>query len=457
MTNKTKKTKTQEAYWLGERESYFDGLHEEIENLKEKGIFTGKKIAIVGAWNNLTKIDEIMRKLELEISYIADNNPKKQGLSRIGIVARSIESLTECADVVILILNNHFWKELLLQITKLGYIENTDLFVLFGGDKLKADSISKDKLILLDNDWISRKEQIEKAYKEYLHLQDSFGKKEMWLMHPSSLGDLYIFSLFLPYYYNVSSIAECDCIIIVTKNSVKKLAIAIGYKNIHLVSLEEAKKGWLPLIALMGDEVKIKNAVSYGLNDVFGTIRNYTALNFMDSFIDYVFDFDKMPNPIYHTFSRRDEVIMKIFTDKGLIPGKTVLLSPYAGHFVSNISKKQWAELVLKIKAKGYTVCTNCGNATEEPIEGSPAVFIEIQDCERFVELAGVFIGIRSGLCDLVCMADATKIVINEIGVPAGSDRYFSFKEMGIGRNVIEVTDDCVNTDAILDGLLTWL
>ena len=451
------KTKPQEAYWLGERDSYFTGLYEDIKRLKENGIFNHKKIAIVGAWNNLTKIDSIMKNLELNISYIADNNPKKQGLSRIGIVARSIDSLTECTNTIILIMNNNYWKELRLQILRLGFTEDKEFFILYGGDEFEKDVVSENRLQIEKNEWEIKKNLIEKAYSDYQRMQAEFGEKDIWLMHPSSLGDLYIFALFLPYYYNVSGIPECDCIIVVTKTSVYKLAKAIGFKNIQMISLEEAKKGWLPLIGIMGDDVKVNNAVSYGLNNFFETIRNYTGLNFMDSFIYYVFNFDEMPTPIYHDFLKRDDTIYKLFKDKRLTPGKTVLLSPYAGHFVSNITKEQWIALVRKIKSKGYTVCTNCGNDSEEAIEGSVPVFIEVQDCERFVELAGAFIGIRSGLCDLVCMADATKIVINEIGVPAGSDKYFSFKEMGIGRNVIEVTDDCVNTDAILDGLLTWL
>ncbi len=45
-------------------------------------------------------------------------------------------------------------------------------------------------------------------------------------------------------------------------------------------------------------------------------------------------------------------------------------------------------------------------------------MFIELRDCVEFAETAGHYIGVRNGLCDVLCMADCRKIVIYETGAP---------------------------------------
>ena len=70
-------------------------------------------------------------------------------------------------------------------------------------------------------------------------------------------------------------------------------------------------------------------------------------------------------------------------------------------------------------------------------------------------EQAGYFIGIRSGFCDLICMANCKKTVIYETGAPAGSINYFGFERMELGENIKEVINDCINTDELIDELIS--
>jgi ADP-heptose:LPS heptosyltransferase len=204
----------------------------------------------------------------------------------------------------------------------------------------------------------------------------------------------------------------------------------------------------------MGDKLNIRNAVYHGLNTIFQSLVWNTQVTFRDSFIKYVFHFSEDVEPIYPVFPKRKEQVLEQFKKYGLKPGKTVVISPYAGHFIAQISEAHWNKLILELEAKGFTVCTNCGGQEELPLPRTQAPFIELQDCVEFVEAAGYFIGVRSGFCDLICMANCKKIVIYETGAPAASIDYFGFKSMGIGENIVELINDCIHVDELIDGIV---
>lgn len=443
-----------EAAWLDERAEYFAGVHSDILKLKFQGVFNGKNIAIVGSWNNAGEINQILLNLGLKLTHIADNNPKKQNVSRLGIVSQSVESLKDVENLIILVLNNYFWKELQFQLSSLGFVEGKEFYIIYGGDRFRRNSLRSESIKITDEVWNKYKKCVKLGYQSYIEIREKYGGLPIWLMHQPSLGDLYIFSMFLPHAMGVDSVKECECVLVVTKNSVKKLANIIGFKYIELITFEKAYSNWLALMRLAGDKFNIHNAVYHGLNNIFQTLVHYSDVSFRDSFTKYVFQFEKEVTPVYPQFPKRREHVLEQFKKYGLIPGKTVLISPYAGHFIATITDKEWRYLINSLKNKGYTVCTNCGNAEEKPLPGTQAPFIELSDCIEFVETAGYFIGVRSGFCDLVCMANCQKIVIYETGAPAASIAYFGFKSMGIGENITEIVNDCIHTDEMIDNIL---
>lgn len=447
------------AAWLNERAEYFDGVYNELKSLKNKAVFTEKRIAVVGVWSNAAEINKILCRLDLKISIISENNPNKQGLLRLGILSQSVESLVNEKNVIILALNNNYWQDIRKQLLNLGFVENSDFFIIFGGEKFKIASGGYNEYSLLaDYAWEDLCKRAERGYNAYVKLSEKYPSKYFWLMHQPSLGDLYIFSMFLPTALNVSSINECDCVLIVTKNSVKKLAEAIGFKNIVLISFEEVNQDWLVALKLMGDKMnRIHNSVYHGLNNIFESLVWNTKVTFRDSFTKYVFHFTDEVKPVYPTFPKRRDVVSAEFEKLGLKKGKTVVISPYIGHSEAAITLKHWKRLTEALIDKGYTLCTNCGNDEEFPLSGTLPAFIELQDCVEFAEFAGYFIGVRSGFCDLLCMANCKKIVIYETGSPAASIDFFGFKSMGLGDdNIVEVVNDCIHTDELIDEIISY-
>ena len=449
-----KKNKGFDEAWPDERLAFFDGVDNELRKLREeRSDLKEKRLALVGAWNNAKEINDIIVSQGLKLSIIADNNPNKQGVSRLGIISQSVESLTSEDNIVILVVSIWYWKEIRAQLLRMGFKENEDFYVLMGEREVEKRD-DEGRHVLSDETWEQYKERAQKGYASYLRIAEKYPGKPIWLMHQPSLGDLFIFSMFLPYEMGVSSIAECDCVLIVTKNSVRKLAQLIGYRYIEMITFEEAYSDWLMLKRLMDDELPIFNAVYHGENKLFQTLVHFTQVSFCDSFTKYVFRFPEEVKPIYPRLPGRKDHVTEQFAEYGLIPGKTVVISPYAGHFEAHITMEQWERLAEALKIKGYTVCSNCGGPAEKPIPGTAAPFIELQDCQHFVETAGYFLGVRSGFCDLVCMADCHKAVIYESGAPAGSIDYFGFDSMGLGEDILEYVNDCIHTDDMIEEIL---
>lgn len=439
--------------WLPGRKEYFDALEYEIESLKNKGVFDNKKICLVGVWNNAGEMNEIFIKQGLKITNIADNNKNKQGVSRLGIISQSVNSLIYENDIVIIVANNAFWQNIRQQLLKLDFKENKDFFILFGGEHCKNLAMENVNLKMMPGGWENCKNRIIQAYEEYVELQKKYNDIPIWVMHQPSLGDLYIFSLYLPYIMRVDNISECNCVLIVTKKSVEKLAHILGFKNVELITFEHADQYWKILMRAMGDKINVYNAVFHGTNSSFENITHYADVTFADSFTKFVFQFRDNKEPIYPIFSTRKKIVDDIFLKYKLKKGKTILISPYAGHFVSNITTKNWETLINMLLEKGYSICTNCGSSEEKELPGTIPVFLEIQDCVEFVEQAGGFIGIRSGFCDLLCMADCIKAIIYETGAPAANIKYFGFERMKIGNNINEYVDDCIHTDIMLKNI----
>jgi hypothetical protein len=90
--------------------------------------------------------------------------------------------------------------------------------------------------------------------------------------------------------------------------------------------------------------------------------------------------------------------------------GKSVILSPYAKSVIE-LPAVFWEKIAADYSAEGFTIYTNVAN-NEQPVKGTIPLNIPISQMPAAVEFAGTFIGIRSGLCDVLYTADCRRIVV---------------------------------------------
>lgn len=135
----------------------------------------------------------------------------------------------------------------------------------------------------------------------------------------------------------------------------------------------------------------------------------------------------------------------KIFRTHGLAPGKIVLLAPYAGkQNMWGIPMEFYTKLAAQLRAAGYTVCTNSGDPQKEPpVPGTLPLLVPHHLMRPFCERAGYFIGLRSGLCDIISAVKLrAKIVLYPVVRTEGIAffrEFFSLKNMGLCEDAVEL------------------
>lgn len=209
--------------WLEDRDGYFHEVGNDIKKLYDAGVFKDRKIAILGVWNNAVKIKKIFAALHLNIDYIADNNPQRQGITYLGIESCSVEKLVNIDNILIFVLNNIYWKNIKTQLDRLGFVEEVNYYVIFGGKALENKCRNK-AVSDAESSWEHCKNSLRSAFEYYKNINKKYNNYPIWLVHQPSIGDLYIFSMFLPVFYNKKTVNDCNCVLIVTTNSMKKIS-----------------------------------------------------------------------------------------------------------------------------------------------------------------------------------------------------------------------------------------
>ena len=90
--------------------------------------------------------------------------------------------------------------------------------------------------------------------------------------------------------------------------------------------------------------------------------------------------------------------------------GRAVIFSPFAKS-VTAIDDKLWQDAVSYYNSEGYKCYTNVVG-DEKPLGGTEPISPSLFELGSVVERAGTFIGIRSGLCDILREAKAKKIAL---------------------------------------------
>lgn len=175
-----------------------------------------------------------------------------------------------------------------------------------------------------------------------------------------------------------------------------------------------------------------------GINDCF---RNINGLIFTDLIGYGAFKVENPKKLARPVFLEKDEDTERLFIKEGLKRGKTVLLAPFSYTFTS-YPEWFWKKLVIELKALGFSVCTNLGSRKEKAIPGSKGIFLRYEQLGLFLRNAGWFIGIRSGLCDVISSAVCKKIILYQPYLFWGEGEnmdYFSLNKMGLCSDAIEI------------------
>ncbi len=406
--------------------------------------FRDKKVVIFGCTLFARDIRDVLRKNGIELFAMIDNNKDKTEKLCLGVEVYLPEIFFKKhkKDIVVIICSKYSY-EMQKQLVKLGLDEENIVNIpVSESHKTFDDSeAGMEEMYAQVLEGCTIYEKIKAAYPENYH---------MFLCPYPGTGDIYMACTYIKEYCVRHGIN--DYIFVVVGGSCKRTAELFGIKNIEVITEQEkarilqawqfAGDGKLPLKPLLYWGWRVKR---YLYSD------KYPQITFNEMFLYDAFGLDKSARKALPNKNTSGDYAKELFEKNKLTPGKTVILAPYAGSFVSEMGIEKWNRVAKILMEKGYDVCTNCNGDSEKPVEGTTPVFFPYKEALSVLEYAGGFIGLRSGLCDIVSSADCKLIIIYENGFNAARYEYFSIKRMGLNDNAIEFIYD---SDTIVDEIV---
>lgn len=165
---------------------------------------------------------------------------------------------------------------------------------------------------------------------------------------------------------------------------------------------------WESGYMLLGEEylrLKVLFLWTYSLYINRCRVRMIEKFNFMDTYRWYVLG---LKGELHFEMPHFKEIESHEIEKLGLIKNKTVIIAPEANS-VTQLSIAFWNEIIDQLKELGFRVLVNCNNIQEYHTE---TLFFKYSKGVPILEYAGCFVGIRSGLCDILSTAQCRKIII---------------------------------------------
>ncbi len=287
----------------------------------------------------------------------------------------------------------------------------------------------------------------EKGEKIYHKIYEKYKGKKILVFPHKSLGDIFILGLFKK--SEVVDFQE-EHVLVVPGGACKKVANNEGIKNVEVITELEMQQ-MIKYIMYIGEDVlgcKILHFLYYHTS-LFYSIINYKRYNFLECYSKFVFMHQLQVNKCEVNKKVGEEILKKYPINKN----KTIVIAPYAKS-VYNFSMEFWNNMVMLLRNQGFKkIYTNCAG-NEQPIVGTEKIDISINDMSSYLDEAGIFIGLRSGLCDLISKSKCKKIILYPTkSFIEDSINYYSIKLFPFVDNIreYEIENECVPYDDILN------
>ncbi len=369
---------------------------EMISNLNSydnTGAFSSGAIFVFGHCEaSLTVIDELDVRGH-KVQGILDNNVIKLGIEYRGIPVMRPDSVLEQNQVdTKVLLATRFYEQMNSQLRNMGFVGQIIKLVdynTFSEYSLSEDTIMrKRKRLLKGTDFL---DELKCKYKNALIVLCPF----------NALGDIYFCLSYLPAFLKKRGYESF--VICVSSAACKDVVELFGTKNIEVY-----EQGILDAIVQAAIyEQDERCFIAHQDRPYVVNLHKVLYEKMIPLEMIYkvgVFGLDKGTEPVIPTgwceYDKLEEIP----------EGKAAVLSPYAKS-VTALPKELWNDIVDDLISKGYKLYTNVAGE-EKALMNTEPISVKLSNMKSVVERAGMFIGIRSGLCDVLRTAKCRKIAL---------------------------------------------
>jgi hypothetical protein len=425
-------------------QKFFDRIEKRVDRLARKGAFDDKKIVLFGASVTDGRCKRWLEERGFAVDAIIDNSKEKTGREYLGLTVRTPEEVLAPFDKdrVILITSPTYWSEMTHQVVQLGYSKRTQVF------SVGAEARKMWWVFLLRLVWAAKGAV---ALRKLARGAD--GKRTVFLTPVPPAGDVYVECLFIREFVRKNNVQRY--VIAVPNGACRRMVELFGFDDVVVLDEDVLWQivDYARITRRGPEDVVVMHYPS--LNGSVAQMQGYKGLNFEKMFRYASFDLDDdVPHDLPSSGSDPDATRAALVSN-GLRPGRTVILAPYARSLVHGHDEQFWNSLAADLTARGYDVCTS-GFGPEEPaVAGTSLLQFPFSEAVQFVESAGFFVGLRSGLCDVISRATAVKVILYERAPWFKTSLFdmFSLNAMGLCDDAVELEFSSSEMDTVLDNV----
>lgn len=372
---------------------HYKEMKQNLDRLLAADALSGKTIYIFGRCNASEELADLLMSKGYRIDAILDNSEVKQGRSYKGIpiVPPKIILERDMEHMLIFIVSRAY-EAMARQLNQMGYSGRLEKLVdynTFAEYSLSPETIAR------------KQERVMRGVRTLEHIRNKYHGSFYIICPFSALGDVYYAMAYLPGYIEKNRIGNYT--VITVGNACSEIAAMFGCTNREILNQKDM------------DEL-VQAVLFTRARDAFIAHhdRPYTNLLMRALYVKMipfeimyrcgVFGLEKSSVP-----SR--PVVLQSFSGYGSMKkGKSVILSPHAKS-VAGIDIQVWKQIIYHYQQKEFEIYTNVAG-DEKALPGTKPLRVSLLELMSAVEWAGTFIGVRSGLCDVIKEAHCRKVVL---------------------------------------------
>lgn len=370
---------------------HYREMQENLKELMEEAVLETKKIYLFGHCNATEELADLILRQGYAVSAILDNSCQKHGKEYCGIRIIPPQEILKEQENSIVCIASRAYEAMADQLKRIGYsglVRKVVDYNSFADYSLTEDTRNRMRLRVRRG----------RACLEKLHV--TYPGRLIILCPFMALGDIYLMMSYLPLYLERK---QTDCAICVAHSSCADVIRLFGAYAVELLSQKQIDETIQAALYMRDMQTFIPH------QDRPYIINLHQALYVKKIPLRQIYCSGIFGLPM-NTRAEKP-AYFRDYPSLGQIPdGKAVILSPYAKS-VTALPTAVWEQIIKDYASRGYRCYTNI-TGEETPLKGTEAISPSILEIRSVVERAGTFIGIRSGLCDVLELAEAEKIVL---------------------------------------------
>ena len=373
--------------------AHYEEMVSNLDRLLQEGLILNRKIYLFGHCNATEELAKLLMGKGLLIEAILDNNKAKQGKHFLGIMVQPPEwILTEKPGQSVVCIVARAYAEMADQLKRLGYQE--PVYRLADYNAYAEYSLSQETVA-------RKKKRVEEGIRLLRETEQKHPGCFRVLCPFAALGDVYLMMSYLPHFLRKRGATAA--VIGVIGNACAQVSRIFGGYEVEVFSQEG-------MDCTVQAAIYTEDAGTFiAHQDRPYVVNLHRALYLKCIPLEQIYCCGVFGLP-KDTEAYKPACLRQYGGLEQIGRGRAVLLSPYAKS-VPELSDCIWEQIVDGFLAKGYQCYTNVAE-TESPLPGTLPISPAISEIQSVAEHMGTFVGIRSGICDVLREARCRKVAL---------------------------------------------